>query len=103
MSSYEPYDAGPAADRPSPASSTAPASAPSEGRRACPACGGERFEPGFVEDAGEASQGYARWIPGPLERGLFGGARKFGKARFAIEAERCSACGHLTLFARSQV
>lgn len=69
----------------------------------CSACGGESLDPGFVEDAGEASQGYARWIPGPLERGVFGGARRFGKQRFMIEAERCSRCGFLMLYARTSV
>lgn len=69
----------------------------------CAACGGESLDPGFVEDAGEASQGYARWIPGPLERGVFGGARRFGKQRFMIEAERCSRCGFLMLYARTSV
>lgn len=69
----------------------------------CPACGSETFHPGFIEDAGEASQGYARWIPGPLERGIFGGARRMGKQRFMIEADRCERCGYLMMFARSQV
>lgn len=94
MTTYEQYGADSNSDRdPAPARRT----------RTCPACGGESFEPGFVEDAGEASQGYARWIPGPLQRGLFGGAKKYGKARFAIEADRCSACHHLMLFARQQI
>ncbi len=70
---------------------------------ACTACGAEQLEPGFVEDAGERSQGYARWIPGPLERGVFGGARRFGKQRFMIEADRCSRCGFLMLYARTSV
>lgn len=96
MSTYEPYDAGRA---PAPPTGPPPAGA----RRACPACGGEAFDPGFVEDAGESSAGYARWIPGALELGIFGGAKKWGRSRYAIEAERCSACGHLMLFARTQV
>lgn len=86
MSSYESVPAMPAE--------------PSE--PSCSACGAESLEPGFVEDAGESSQGYARWIPGPLERGLFGGARRLGKQRFMIEAHRCARCGFLMLFARSQ-
>ena len=69
----------------------------------CVACGGEAFDAGFVEDAGEASQGYTRWIPGPLERGIFGGAKKWGKQRFAIEANRCSRCGFLMMYAKTQV
>lgn len=71
---------------------------------ACPSCGTvTTFEPGFIEDAGESSQGYARWIPGPLERGVFGGAKRMGKQRFAIETVRCPHCGYLTLFARDPV
>ena len=66
---------------------------------ACSACGGEQMSPGFLEDAGESSRGYGRWIPGALERGVFGGARKFGKERFAIDAWRCRRCGHLDLYA----
>jgi hypothetical protein len=57
------------------------------------------LEPGFVEDSGQSSKGYARWIAGPLETGPFGGARRMGKQRWQIEAHRCRACGHLELFA----
>ncbi|MFE3450371.1 hypothetical protein ACFXJ8_15705 [Nonomuraea sp. NPDC059194] len=66
----------------------------------CTQCDGADLEPGFVEDAGEHSQGYARWIRGPLERGLFGGARRLGKTRWIIDAYRCVGCSHLELFAR---
>jgi hypothetical protein len=69
----------------------------------CTACGAEDLEPGFVEDRGEGSQGYTRWIAGALERGIFGGARKMGRPRWAIEAWRCGRCQHLELFAREQV
>ncbi len=51
-----------------------------------------------MEDMGQSSQGYARWIPGPLERGIFGGAYRLGKQRFPIAAHRCGACGYLSLF-----
>ncbi|TQS41125.1 hypothetical protein FL583_31550 [Cryptosporangium phraense] len=57
------------------------------------------MEEGFVEDSGEYSQGFSRWIPGPLERGIFGGARRMGKPRRAIRAFRCQRCGHLELYA----
>ncbi|WP_433469007.1 hypothetical protein [Spirillospora sp. CA-128828] len=65
----------------------------------CSQCGGEDAEPGFVEDAGEHSRGYARWIAGPLERGIFGGAKRMGRQRWQIDAWRCRQCGHLELFA----
>ncbi|WP_340384166.1 hypothetical protein U5640_40205 [Streptomyces sp. SS7] len=69
----------------------------------CTQCQGFELEPGFVEDSGEHSRGYARWIPGPLQRGIFGGARRLGRPRFQIDAYRCRVCGHLELFAPHQV
>jgi hypothetical protein len=65
----------------------------------CTQCGSEGSEPGFIEDAGEHSRGYARWIAGPLERGIFGGAKRMGRQRWQIDAWRCRKCGHLELFA----
>ncbi|QEU78041.1 hypothetical protein [Streptomyces subrutilus] len=69
----------------------------------CTHCGATDLEPGFVEDTGEHARGYARWIPGPLERGLFGGAKRMGKPRRQIDAYRCPRCGHLELFATAYV
>ncbi|GGQ40363.1 hypothetical protein ACFYNW_36950 [Streptomyces virginiae] len=69
----------------------------------CTYCGGVGLEPGFVEDAGEGARGYARWIAGPLERGLFGGAKRLGRPRRRIEAYRCPHCSHLELFATEAV
>ncbi|MFF3669652.1 hypothetical protein [Microtetraspora malaysiensis] len=66
----------------------------------CTHCGSPNLEQGFIEDSGEHSQGYGRWIPGPLERGVFGGARRLGKPRWIIDAYRCVRCSHLELFAR---
>ncbi|MFD1932277.1 MULTISPECIES: hypothetical protein [Nonomuraea] len=66
----------------------------------CTQCDGTELEPGFIEDGGEHSQGYARWIQGPLERGLFGGARRLWKTRWIIDAYRCVGCSHLELFVR---
>lgn len=65
---------------------------------ACAGCGGTELETGFIEDRGEGSQGYTNWIPGPLELGFFGGAKRLGKDRWAVEARRCSACGLLNLY-----
>lgn len=67
--------------------------------KSCSSCGHEVLEPGFIEDDGEASQGYARWIPGELETGMFGGAKRYGKKRFRVDAYRCGKCSHLELFA----
>ena len=65
----------------------------------CSYCSGGPLVRGFIEDAGEHSQGYARWIAGSLQRGVFGGAARFGKERVAVHAFRCESCGHLDLFA----
>ncbi|WP_143688622.1 hypothetical protein [Streptomyces barkulensis] len=70
------------------------------GTAKCTQCGTTGLEPGFTEDSGDNSRGYARWIAGPLERGVFGGARRVGRPRWWIDAYRCPRCGHLELFAR---
>ncbi|UED83593.1 hypothetical protein [Streptomyces profundus] len=69
----------------------------------CPRCGSNQQEEGFVEDSGQSSQGYARWIAGPLRRGPMGGARRLGKQRWEIEAWRCTGCGRLELYARQPI
>lgn len=38
----------------------------------CTHCGTVGLMEGFIEAAGEHSRGYARWIEGALERGVFG-------------------------------
>ncbi|GAA1089768.1 MULTISPECIES: hypothetical protein [Kitasatospora] len=65
----------------------------------CTQCSAVGLEPGFVEDTGQSSYGYARWIPGVLERGIFGVAKRMGKPRWQVDAFRCPACGHLELYA----
>ncbi|WP_328886557.1 hypothetical protein [Streptomyces sp. NBC_00316] len=65
----------------------------------CTHCGTVGLEPGFVEDAGQHSRGFARWIQGALERGPFGGAKRMGKPTWQIDAYRCPNCAHLELFA----
>ena len=69
----------------------------------CTQCGASGLEPGFVEDTGEGTRGYARWIAGPLERGPFGGAKRMGRQRWQIDAYRCPQCAHLELFASQQI
>ncbi|GAA2121335.1 hypothetical protein [Actinomadura alba] len=68
----------------------------------CTQCGEVGLEPGFIEDAGEHSKGYARWIAGALEKGVLGGAKRFGRQRWQIDSFRCPKCGHLELFATQQ-
>ncbi|WP_067818575.1 hypothetical protein [Nocardia inohanensis] len=65
----------------------------------CTHCGGSDLETGFLDDSGDSSAGYTRWIPGPLEVGIFGGAKRMGKPRFQVHAFRCKSCTHLELFA----
>ena len=69
----------------------------------CTQCGGIEFEDGFVEDRGQGSQGYTRWVEGVLEMGIFGSARLLGKPRRAVVAQRCAHCGHLELYATDHV
>jgi hypothetical protein len=68
----------------------------------CSACQAVGLEPGFLEDAGESSRGYTRWIPGPLQTGIFGGAKVMGKQRHPVSAYRCGECGHLDLYVEHQ-
>jgi Biotin-requiring enzyme len=79
-----------------------PYGAPASPPAVCTLCGAERLEPGFVEDRGQGASGFARWVRGPLEIGLFG-ARRMGRRRWAIEAYRCLSCSHLELFASEEV
>jgi len=74
------------------------AATPTPGGSTCSACGAESLEAGFIEDSGEGSPGFARWIPGALERGMFGGARRMGKQRFEVLAMACQRCRHLDLY-----
>ena len=67
--------------------------------QSCGWCGEQRFEPGFLEDTGQAAKGYSRWVEGALELGMFGGPARLGRPRRVITAQRCTSCGHLELFA----
>ncbi|WP_320773192.1 hypothetical protein [Streptomyces sp. CRN 30] len=69
----------------------------------CTHCATVGLEEGFIEDAGEHSRGYARWIEGALERGFLGGAKRMGRTKRRIAAFRCPKCGHLELFAAEEV
>ncbi len=68
-------------------------------RQACIWCGSTQLESGFIEDTGQGSRGFARWIVGDLEKGIFGGAARFGRERLDISGVRCAQCGHLDFFA----
>ena len=64
--------------------------------RKCSRCDG-RLREGFLEDRGETASAL-RWIEGPLEKGIFGGAKVMFKDRYDVSAFRCEKCGHLDLF-----
>lgn len=76
--------------------------APGQSALRCTRCDYAPLEPGFVMDSGQAAQGYAQWVPGPLEHGVFGGAKLWGKARFQVDAWHCPRCHHLDLFVGRQ-
>ncbi|MFE9786226.1 hypothetical protein ACFYO7_12675 [Nocardia salmonicida] len=66
----------------------------------CSQCGETKLYPGFLEDSGDSSRGDTRWVEGALQHGVFGGAKRFGRTRWNVEAFRCGNCDHLELFAR---
>ena len=65
----------------------------------CTLCGCAELQPGYVSDRGEGAQGYGKWVAGPLETGILGGAKSFSRPKLAISAWRCPCCSHLELFA----
>ncbi|MGW0479188.1 hypothetical protein [Nonomuraea sp. NPDC003214] len=65
----------------------------------CTHCGTTGLQAGFIMDSGQYSQGFANWVEGALERGVFGGAKLAGRPRWEIDAYRCPRCFHLELFA----
>lgn len=69
---------------------------------ACAACGAVELEPGFVLDSGQSARGFSQWVPGALERGIFGGPKVMGKPRFVIEALRCRRCNFLNQYVRDR-
>ncbi len=72
----------------------------------CTACGGA-LEDGFVPDTGTAQTWVAVWIAGaPIANEGFlkrlrtgGGVDMTGTNAKVIDAKRCTACGHLELYA----
>ena len=72
----------------------------------CTACGGA-LEEGFIPDAGHAQTWAAVWVAGaPSSKSTLmevlrtgGGVSVTGVNAKAIDAHRCTACGHLELYA----
>ncbi len=73
----------------------------------CTACGGSELEDGFLPDVGVAQTWVAVWVPGApaVKTSVWERMRTGGGVRLedvgakAIEAKRCTACGHLELYA----
>lgn len=69
-------------------------------RSRCTTCGSEgMLDEGFLEDTGESSKGYVRWVEGARDTGFFGGFATMGAPRLLVRAFRCRECNHLELFA----
>lgn len=66
----------------------------------CTGCGFTTMTEGFLDDSGQNSRGYTRWISGALSKGMFGGAKQRGREKLAISAFRCDRCGHLDMYAK---
>jgi hypothetical protein len=90
--------AGAGWDRRRPRADASPTLCTVNGEIHCTHCGATGLQQGFVEDKGQGSRGYAQWVAGALELGVFGFARVMGKSRSQIDAFRCPQCGHLELF-----
>lgn len=69
-------------------------------RSTCTACGAQGLlDEGWLEDTGESSRGYVRWVEGARDTGFFGGFSAMGASRILVRAFRCRECNHLELFA----
>jgi hypothetical protein len=65
----------------------------------CSRCGAADLETGYVSDFGQGASGFANWIAGPIDLGVFGVAKSRRRPRVAVVAYRCPQCWHLDLFA----
>ena len=66
--------------------------------RSCPECDGP-MEPGFLLDLTQGGRTQTRWVEGPFERSLWTGAKVKGRAVYAVDTWRCTACGALRSYA----
>jgi hypothetical protein len=70
----------------------------------CRWCKKGTLDPGYLEDQGERSTGFVRWVAGILSLGILGNAKGLGTAaKFSVKAYRCDHCGHLELFAKTML
>ena len=73
-------------------------SGPDPVRRTCPACGAGDLEDGYLEDQGDSSLGFLRWIAGPIVMGRLGRAKvDRHRSIWRVQALRCPRCRQLSL------
>lgn len=65
--------------------------------RKCTHCSATLQE-GFLEDSTDSGSKVLRWIPGPIEKGIFGGAKVAFKDRYDVKAFACPECARVELF-----
>lgn len=69
-------------------------------RSTCTACGSQGLlDEGYLDDTGESSRGYVRWVEGARDTSFLGGFASIGSTRLLVRAFRCRECNHLELFA----
>lgn len=67
--------------------------------RKCQYCDGI-LQDGFLEDSTDGRSNVSRWIPGPIEKGILGSAKVWGKTRYDVVARACEKCGRIELALR---
>lgn len=64
----------------------------------CSKCSGD-MERGFILDNAGGVGLPDRWMKGPLESSIWGGAKVFRKVKLVVETYRCVQCGFLESYA----
>ena len=72
--------------------------ASTEPARPCPECGGP-MERGFMLDVTQGARVQATWAEGAHERSYWTGTKMKGRAQYAVDTWRCTACGALRSYA----
>jgi uncharacterized protein DUF6487 len=75
---------------------------PGGSAKKCPRCSGE-METGFLLGRGRNLYRPAEWFAGQPEINLMGGIKLRGKRRFRVQSWRCTQCGFLEQYARTEM
>jgi len=67
----------------------------------CPKCQSS-MKQGFVVDHTYASRGVSTWIEGAPEKSIWVGLKTAGKKAFEVETWRCTRCGFLENYAKTE-